>query len=182
MEYTNYDEYQCTVTNLIPGTSYSIFLFVICNGIESEPITASRTTGNKIIRKITVYLFVLLNLFATIGPACVTNLKASTLSKSEIKVSWMPPPGGIDDYDLAIRPTVGVDGETDPRGVQEAEYVFKRLVPGSLYTITVVPNARNISGPVEECFGYTCKYHRISQFFLLLQEHYYFCSVSNQRC
>ncbi|XP_039260632.2 receptor-type tyrosine-protein phosphatase beta-like [Styela clava] len=132
-DYAKYDKAEFTISNLLPGTKYDIAVSVISYGVESEPSLATCMTG----------------------PDCVKELTAKTLSKNEIQVSWLPPDGGVDHFELAIRPPKGIGSETDPTGITSHVHVFERLVPGTLYSVWVTPIARGVRGPPTEVKAYT---------------------------
>ncbi|XP_067292264.1 receptor-type tyrosine-protein phosphatase beta-like [Pseudorasbora parva] len=111
---------ECVFSELVPGRLYTVIVSTWSGKYESSVSTHGRTL-----------------------PAGVWNLSLADSGTEDLLVTWLPPPGDVDHYevqllfnDMKVFPPITLTSSTD-------RYLLSSLTPGRLYKIVV----STFSGP-----------------------------------
>ncbi|XP_062276737.1 receptor-type tyrosine-protein phosphatase beta-like [Scomber scombrus] len=127
--------FTCHITDLAPGTLYRLVAISKKDGETSNASVRTDPVGPT-------------QLEIQMDPVQQKRLSVVQTGSSGLRMSWTRSPGHVDWYDVTLKDTSSGSGRsTRIMGSAAPQTGFTSLVPGTLYTISVVATAGNKSAP-----------------------------------
>uniref|UniRef100_A0A674CMU3 protein-tyrosine-phosphatase n=1 Tax=Salmo trutta TaxID=8032 RepID=A0A674CMU3_SALTR len=117
---------QSGFTALTPGTLYGLSLVAIAGNKTAPPVLATATTGE--------------------GPSCCCYVLLA--SSNSLSVSWQPGPGRREHFRVLLREQQGSLVRNVTLKSSVTSHILNDLLPGTLYTVTVVTEAGGLQNAV----------------------------------
>uniref|UniRef100_A0A674CLQ6 protein-tyrosine-phosphatase n=1 Tax=Salmo trutta TaxID=8032 RepID=A0A674CLQ6_SALTR len=119
---------QSGFTALTPGTLYGLSLVAIAGNKTAPPVLATATTGE--------------------GPSCSISSLQLLASSNSLSVSWQPGPGRREHFRVLLREQQGSLVRNVTLKSSVTSHILNDLLPGTLYTVTVVTEAGGLQNAV----------------------------------